>query len=267
MALAGRPSARYARAMPRATFADHLVLILGCVAMLAPLALLLRAGLTPEALARVAAAPPPGRPGLGTLLATSFLIAMGVALVKTSVSLLAAYALVFFRVPGASVIFPLLILPLFLPIESRILPTILVVDALGLLNTYTGLILPVTATGLGTLILRGQLKQMPPELMEAARIDGAGPWRAFVDIVVPMSVPVLAALLAFFFVLGWNQYLWPLVATPSAPDRATVGSGSAMLRAGSQASLALAAIAMGPPLVVFALAGRWIATGLAPIRA
>ena len=114
--------------------------------------------------------------------------------------------------------------------SSRILPTILVTDALGLLNTYSGLILPVTATGLGTLILRGQLKQMPPEVIEAARIDGAGPWRVFKDIIVPLSVPILAALLAFFFVLGWNQYLWPLVSTPSAPERATLVSGIAMLQ-------------------------------------
>ncbi|GAB5445697.1 carbohydrate ABC transporter permease [Gymnodinialimonas sp.] len=255
--------------MPRARLTDHVILILGCVLMLGPPALLLIAGFSPTALAELVAPPSPTspRPDLWQLLGTSLVIATGVALVKTATSLLAAFALVFFRVPGAGVIFPLLILPLFLPIESRILPTILVTDALGLLNTYTGLILPVTATGLGTLILRQQLKQLPPEVVEAARLDGAGPWRVFIDIIVPLSLPILAALLAFFFVLGWNQYLWPLVANPSAPDRATVVSGIALLRIGSSASLTLAVIAMVPPLIVFAIAQRWIAKGLAPIKA
>jgi sn-glycerol 3-phosphate transport system permease protein len=251
--------------MPRATLADHIVLILGCVLMLGPVAMVLWTGLSADALTRLAA-PAPGRPDLSQMFFTSFTIAAGVAVVKTATSMLAAYALVFFRVPGAGVIFPALLLPLFLPIESRILPTILVTDALGLLNTYTGLILPVTATGLGTLILRAQLKQLPPEVIEAARLDGAGPGRVFLDMVLPLSVPVLAALLAFFFVLGWNQYLWPVVATPSAPERATLVSGIALLSFGSPASLALAALAMIPPLAVFVLAARWIAKGLAPIR-
>lgn len=252
--------------MPRPRALDHVILILGCVVMLGPPALLLINGFSLSSLA-VLLQPAAPRADLLHLLTTSFLIALGVALIKTATSLLAAFALVFFRVPGAQIIFPLLLLPLFLPIESRILPTILVTDALGLLNTYTGLILPVAATGLGTLILRQQLKQLPPEVIEAARLDGAGPTRVFFDIIVPLSLPILAALLAFFFVLGWNQYLWPLVATPSAPERATVVSGIALLNPGSPASLTLAVIAMLPPLVVFAVAQRWIAKGLAPIRA
>lgn len=252
--------------MLRARAIDHVILILGCVLMLGPPALLLIQGFSWASLTALTQAQAP-RPDLWQLLGTSLFIATGVAIVKTVTSLLAAFALVFFRVPGASVIFPALLLPLFLPIESRIMPTILVTDALGLLNTYTGLILPVAATGLGTLILRQQLKQMPPEVIEAARLDGAGPVRVFFDIIVPLSLPILAALLAFFFVLGWNQYLWPLIANPSAPERATVVSGIALLRIGSPASLTLAVVAMLPPLVVFAIAQRWIAKGLAPIRA
>jgi len=253
--------------MPRAHFFDHVILILGCVFMLTPPVLLLAQGFSPAALAALITPDNRAQPGLAQLLTTSFLIAAGVALVKTATSLFAAFALVFFRVPGAAILFPLLLLPLFLPIESRILPTILVTDALGLLNTYTGLILPVTATGLGTLILRGQLKQLPPEVVEAARIDGAGPWRIFCDIILPLSLPILAALLAFFFVLGWNQYLWPMVAAPSAPERATLVGGISLLSIGSPASLTLAVVAMVPPLIVFAIAQRWIAKGLAPIRA
>lgn len=252
--------------MLRARLSDHLILIAGCVFMLGPPALLLIQGFSLSSL-QTLLAPTSPRPDLIQLLTTSFVIATGVALLKTATSLLAAFALTFFRVPGAHFIFPLLLLPLFLPIESRIMPTILVTDALGLLNTYTGLILPVTATGLGTLILRQQLKQMPPEIIEAARLDGAGPMRIFVDIILPLSVPILAALLAFFFVLGWNQYLWPLIASPSAPERATAVSGIALLSTGSQASLTLAVVAMLPPLVVFAIAQRWIAKGLAPISA
>lgn len=252
--------------MLRARLSDHLILIAGCVFMLGPPALLLIQGFSLSSL-QTLLAPTSARPDLTQLLTTSFVIATGVALLKTATSLLAAFALTFFRVPGAHFIFPLLLLPLFLPIESRIMPTILITDALGLLNTYTGLILPVTATGLGTLILRQQLKQMPPEIIEAARLDGAGPMRIFVDIIVPLSIPILAALLAFFFVLGWNQYLWPLIASPSAPERATVVSGIALLSTGSQASLTLAVVAMLPPLVVFAIAQRWIAKGLAPISA
>lgn len=252
--------------MPRARPIDHLILILGCAVMLGPPALLLINGFSLSSLA-ILLEPTTPRPDLLQMLTTSMIIAAGVALVKTVTSLLAAFALVFFRVPGAGALFPLLLLPLFLPIESRIMPTILVTDALGLLNTYTGLILPVTATGLGTLILRQQLKQLPPEIIEAARLDGAGPWRVFFDIIVPLSLPIIAALLAFFFVLGWNQYLWPLIANPSSPDRATVVSGITLLRVGSPASLTLAVVAMLPPLIVFAIAQRWIAKGLAPIRA
>jgi sn-glycerol 3-phosphate transport system permease protein len=251
--------------MPRARLTDHLILILGCVVMLGPVALALYAGLSTQALAPLIA-DAPHRPSLSQMLGTSLAIAAGVALIKTSVSFLAAYALSLFRIPFASALMALLLLPLFLPIESRLLPTILVTDALGLLNTYTGLILPVTATGLGTLILRAQLLQMPPELHEAARLDGAGALRAMWDIYLPLSLPAIAALLAFFFVLGWNQYLWPLVANPSEPDRATVVSGLALLRIGSPPSLALAAIAMLPPLVVFIVAQRWIVRGLAPVR-
>ncbi|MEJ6388993.1 carbohydrate ABC transporter permease [Gymnodinialimonas ulvae] len=251
--------------MPRARLTDHLILILGCLVMLGPVALALRAGLTADALAPLLA-PPPHRPDLAQMLTTSLVIAIGVALIKTLVSFLAAYALSLFRIPHASSLMALLLLPLFLPIESRIMPTVLVTDALGLLNTYTGLILPVTATGLGTLILRAQFKQMPPEILEAARLDGAGPLRAMWDIYLPLSLPAIAALLAFFFVLGWNQYLWPLVASPSSPDRATVVSGLALLQIGSAPSLALAAIALLPPLVVFVVAQRWIVRGLAPVR-
>lgn len=252
--------------MDRPRLTDHLILILGCGAMLGPPALLLIEGFSLSAL-RDLMAPGPRRPDLMQLLGTSLILAFGVSLIKTATSLLAAFALVFFRVPGAKILFPLLLLPLFLPIESRIMPTLLVTDALGLLNTYTGLILPVAATGLGTLIFSQQLKQLPPEVIEAARLDGAGPWRVFVDIIVPLSLPIIAALLAFFFVLGWNQYLWPLIANPSAPDRATVVSGISLLSIGSPASLTLAVVAMLPPLVVFAIAQRWIAKGLAPIRA
>lgn len=255
--------------MPRARLTDHLILILGCAVMLGPLVVLLARIIAPgsgafEALVRVTSGP--NSPDLARMLGTSMIIAAGVALVKTSVSMLAAYALVFFRVPFANSLFAALLLPLFLPIESRILPTFLVTDALGLLNTYTGLILPVCATGLGTLILRAQLKQIPLEVVEAARLDGAGPGRVFIDIILPLSLPIIAALLAFFFVLGWNQYLWPLIANPSAPERATVVSGIALMRIGSPASLALAAIAMVPPLVVFIIAQRWIMQGLAPMR-
>ncbi|MEX3014965.1 carbohydrate ABC transporter permease [Gymnodinialimonas hymeniacidonis] len=251
--------------MPHARHTDHLILILGCVVMLAPLALVLSAGFSTNAITPLLA-DQPHRPSLAQMLGTSLAIATGVALVKTCVSFLAAYALSLFRIPYASGLMALLLLPLFLPIESRLLPTILVTDALGLLNSYTGLILPVTATGLGTLILRAQLKQMPPEILEAARLDGAGPLRAMWDIYLPLSLPAIAALLAFFFVLGWNQYLWPLVASPSLPDRATVVSGLALLRIGSPPSLALAAVAMLPPLLVFIVAQRWIVRGLAPVR-
>ncbi len=254
--------------MPRVRLTDHLILILGCAFMLAPLGLLIGIVLGSDlsAVEAIITTSTASRPPLAEMLRTSFVIALGVALVKTLVSLLAAYALVFFRLPFASAVMPLILLPLFLPIESRILPTILITDALGLLNTYTGLILPVTATGLGTLILRSQMMQLPPEVIEAARIDGAGPMRVFFHFVLPLSLPVIAALLAFFFVLGWNQYLWPLIASPSAPERATVVSGIALLQIGSPSSLALAAIAMLPPLVVFIVAQRWIAKGLAPMR-
>jgi sn-glycerol 3-phosphate transport system permease protein len=264
--LALHNGAGYATGMQRARLSDHVILILGCACMLGPPVLLLIQGFSLSSLAALITPSQPARPDLMQLLGTSLILASGVAVIKTATSLLAAFALTFFRVPGTRFLLPLILLPLFLPIESRILPTILVTDALGLLNTYTGLILPITATGLGTLIMHLQMKQLPPEIIEAARLDGAKPWRVFVDIVLPLYVPIIAALLAFFFVLGWNQYLWPMIATPSAPERGTVVSGIALTRPGSQTSLTLATIAMLPPLVVFMIAQRWIAKGLAPIQ-
>ena len=252
--------------MPRATLSDHLILVIGCLVMVSPLALLLAQGLSWNAVSNFTSQSQAGAGILREMFTTSLVLALGVAVLKTLVSALAAFALTAFRVPGTNVILPLILLPLFLPIEARILPTFLVADAMGLLNTYTGLILPVVATGLGTLILRARLLQIPSELLEAARLDGAGPFRVLVDILLPLSLPAMAALFAFFFVLGWNQYLWPLIASPSLPERMTLVSGIARTRIGSPNSLVLTALAMLPPLVVFGIAQRWIVRGLAPLN-
>ncbi len=191
----------------------------------------------------------------------SFILGAGFAALKVAVSLLAAYALIYFRVRGASVIFAILMLTLMLPLESRFLPTYEVVANLGLVNTRTGLVLPLVASGLGTLFFRQFLMTVPDTLLESAKLDGAGAWKFFKDILLPLSLPTAAALFLVLFVNGWNQYLWPVIVT-SEESAYTVVRGMQFFGRASLPGLMLAILAILPPSILVILFQRQVIKGL-----
>ncbi|WP_394168731.1 sn-glycerol-3-phosphate ABC transporter permease UgpE [Saccharospirillum alexandrii] len=143
----------------------------------------------------------------------SFIMAMVIAVGKIVISILSAYAIVYFRFPFRKTCFWLIFLTLMLPVEVRILPTYEVVASLGMLNSYAGLTIPLIASATATFLFRQFFMSVPSSLMEAARIDGAGPYKFFKDILLPLSVNNIAALFVILFIYGWNQYLWPLLIT------------------------------------------------------
>lgn len=256
--------------MRRDRLLDHLILIVGSMFMAGPVVVLvlqLVVGMEPAALWSVFRDVWTGEAGVGALPAwelmrNSLILALGVAILKCSASMLAAYALVLFRLPGREFIFGAILLSMFFPIETRILPTFAVVDQLGLLNSFAGMILPVAASGLGVLVFRLFLQQMPVELLEAARMDGAGAIRFFFDIVLPLSLPMLAALFAILFVLGWNQYVWPIMISTTSQDHHTLLRGVAGLAIESRSGMALVILALVPPVVVFLGLQRFLVRGL-----
>ncbi|MDL2272779.1 sn-glycerol-3-phosphate ABC transporter permease UgpE [Desulfovibrio sp. OttesenSCG-928-I05] len=147
------------------------------------------------------------------MMLNSFIMSMGIAIGKIAVSLIAAYAIVYFRLPGRGLFFFLILITLMLPVEVRIVPTFEVASNLGLIDSYMGLILPLVASATATFLYRQFFLTIPEELLEAARIDGAGPWRFFKDVAWPLSQTNTAALFVVTFITGWNQYLWPLLVT------------------------------------------------------
>jgi sn-glycerol 3-phosphate transport system permease protein len=154
-----------------------------------------------------------GAPPIGPMMFNSLIMAVGVAVGKIVISILSAFAIVYFRFPFRTLAFWLIFITLMLPVEVRIVPTFKVVADLGLLNNYGGLIIPLIASATATFLFRQFFLTVPEELMEAARVDGAGPMKFFRDILLPLSVTNIAALFIILFVLGWNQYLWPLIIT------------------------------------------------------
>lgn len=199
----------------------------------------------------------------------SFVLGIGFALGKIVVSMLAAYAIVYFRFPAATFCFWIIFLTLLLPLEVRILPSYEVVQNLGLLNSYTGLILPLIASATGTFFFRQFFKSVPNELLEAARIDGAGPVRFFFDILLPLSKTMIAAIFIIMFVVGWNQYLWPtLMTTDESYFTLVRGIKQVMqIMIGADVpkyneALAMAILAMVPPAVVIIVFQRMFIKGL-----
>jgi sn-glycerol 3-phosphate transport system permease protein len=147
------------------------------------------------------------------MLLNSTIMALGIAIGKIAISLLSAFAIVYFRFPGRSACFFLIFVTLMLPVEVRIVPTFEVATNLKLVDSHLGLILPLIASATATFLYRQFFLTIPEELLEAARIDGAGPWRFFRDIALPLSRTNTAALFVVTFIYGWNQYLWPLLIT------------------------------------------------------
>jgi sn-glycerol 3-phosphate transport system permease protein len=192
---------------------------------------------------------------VGTMLVNSLVMAIGIAVGKIVISLLSAFAIVYFRFPGRNIFFWLIFLTLMLPVEVRIVPTYEVVASFGMLNSYSGLILPLIASATATFLFRQFYLTVPDELAEAARVDGARPMRFFWDILLPMSRTNIAALFVILFIYGWNQYLWPLLIT-TKPEMNTIVMGiKQMFPSGDDLAdwpviMATSILAMIPPIFV-----------------
>ena len=200
------------------------------------------------------------------MLATSLAMALLVACGKILISILSAFAVAFFRFPGRKIAFWLIFVTLMLPVEVRIIPTYSVMADFGLINTFTGLWVPLIASATATLLFRQVFVAIPDELVEAARMDGAGPLRFLRDIAIPVSAANIAALFVILFVYGWNQYLWPLlVATDPKLDTIVIGIVKMLVSEvliDWSAVMAAAALALLPPVAVVVLMQRWFVAGL-----
>ena len=205
--------------------------------------------------------------GVGRMMVNSLVSALVIAIGKIAISLLSAFAIVYFRFPFRRFFFWMIFVTLMLPVEVRILPTYKVVADLGMLDTYAGLTIPLIASATATFLFRQFFLTIPDELAEAARIDGAGPMRFFWDVVVPLSRPNIAALFVILFIYGWNQYLWPLLVTTQEDMYTTVIGIKRMISGGDAATdwnlvMATAMLAMLPPALVVLLMQRWFVKGL-----
>ena len=208
------------------------------------------------------AAAPVGRMMLNSLV-TALIIAFG----KIVISLLSAFAIVYFRFRFRAFAFWMIFVTLMLPVEVRILPTYQVVSDLHLLDTYAGLTVPLIASATATFLFRQFFMTIPDELAEAARIDGAGPMRFFFDVVVPLSRPNIAALFVILFIYGWNQYLWPLLITTDESMYTSVIGIKRMITGGDALTewhlvMATAMLALVPPALVVLLMQKWFVKGL-----
>jgi len=192
---------------------------------------------------------------VATMLWNSLIMAVGIAVGKIMISLLSAFAIVYFRFPGRTTFFWMIFLTLMLPVEVRIVPTFEVVAGFGMLNSYSGLISPLMASATATFLFRQFFMTIPDELAEAARVDGARPMQFFRDVVVPMSRTNIAALFVILFIYGWNQYLWPLLITTD-PEMNTIVMGiKQMFPSGDDVAdwpviMATSILAMIPPVLV-----------------
>ena len=207
------------------------------------------------------------REPVGTMMRNSFVMALGIALGKIMISILSAFAVVYFRFPFRKTAFWVIFITLMLPVEVRIYPTYKIVADLGLLDTYTGLILPLIASATGTLLFRQFFMTVPDELLEASKIDGAGAFRFFKDTLIPLSLTTVAALFVIQFIYGWNQYLWPLLIT-TRDEMQTIVIGIKKMIATQDAltewqiALATAVLAMLPPVAVVIFMQRLFVKGL-----
>ncbi len=268
---------------------DHLVLILGALFMLIPLLMVLQTTTTTD-LETIKNGPElvigdqfddnfmsamfqaSGFSGENTgiqMLINSLILGIGFALGKIAIGMMAAYALVYFRLRFATFAFWLIFTTLLLPLEVRILPSYEIAQKLGLLNTYTGLIVPLIASATATFFFRQFFRSVPEELVEAARIDGAGPVKFFIDILVPLSQTMIAAMFIIMFVFGWNQYLWPTMVTTEEGMYTLVRGikqltqdleGTNIPKYGRANMLAL--IAILPPVLVVIFFQSWFVKGL-----
>ncbi len=272
---------------PIVTFVSHLVLIFGVAIIAFPIWITFVAS-THEA-ARMVQIPLPllpgdqffknleltlfkglegaGAPPVGFMMVNSLVMALMIAVGKIAISLISAFAIVYFKFPFRMGFFWMIFITLMLPVEVRILPTFEVVANLGMLNTYWGLSIPLIASATATFMFRQVFLTIPDELLEAARIDGAGPMRFFVDILIPLSRTNIAALFVILFIYGWNQYLWPLLVTTDQSMYTVVMGIKQMLEAAEQSPdwhqiMMTSLLAMLPPVFVVVFMQRLFVRGL-----
>jgi sn-glycerol 3-phosphate transport system permease protein len=272
---------------PWLTFFSHAVLIAGVLMVAFPLYMTFVAStLTLEQILRV---PMPLVPGdqfianytqvltagsqrgaaapVGRMMLNSLVMALVIAFGKIAISIIASFAIVYFKFPLRNFFFWMIFVTLMLPVEVRIIPTFKVAADLGLLNSYVGLTLPLIASATATFLFRQFFMTVPDELAEAARIDGAGPMRFFFDVLLPLSQTSIAALFVIQFIYGWNQYLWPLLITTDESMYTAVIGIKRMITGGDALTewhlvMATAMLALLPPALVVVLMQKWFVKGL-----
>ena len=272
---------------PWLTFFSHAVLILGVIAVAFPLYVTFVAStLTLEQIMQVPMRLLPGdqfvenysqvlsggstkgsKAAVAQMLINSLVMALVIPLGKMAISVISAFAIVYFRFPLRMFFLWMIFVPLMLPVEVRILPTYKVIADLGMLNTYAGLTVPLIASATATFLFRQFFMTIPDELAEAARVDGASPMRFFWDVVLPLSKTIMAALFVIQFIYGWNQYLWPLLVTTDESMYTTVIGIKRMIVGGDSVNewnliMATAILAMLPPALVVMLMQKWFVKGL-----
>ncbi|MDB2389710.1 sn-glycerol-3-phosphate ABC transporter permease UgpE [Alphaproteobacteria bacterium] len=201
------------------------------------------------------------------MLVNSLIMALSITIGKITISLLSAFAIVYFRFPMRMLCFWMIFVTLMLPVEVRIIPTFEVVANLGMLNSFAGLSIPLIASATATFLFRQVFMTIPGELVESARIDGASPMRFFADFLIPLSRTNIAALFVILFIYGWNQYLWPLIITTDQANYTIVMSIKQMLEAAEQSPvwniiMMTALLAMLPPVLVVILMQKLFVKGL-----
>ena len=272
---------------PWVTFFSHAVLILGVLAVAFPLYVTFVASTL--SLKEIMQVPMPLLPGshmvenysqvlgagtttgskaaVSQMLTNSLIMALVIPLGKIAISIISAFAIVYFRFPGRMFFFWMIFITLMLPVEVRIIPTLQVITDLKMNNTYAGLTVPLIASATATFLFRQFFMTIPDELAEAARVDGASPMRFFLDVMLPLSKTTMAALFVIQFIYGWNQYLWPLLVATDESMYTTV-IGIKRMIVGSDAAnewnliMATAILAMLPPALVVMLMQRWFVKGL-----
>lgn len=268
---------------------DHLILILGAIFMMAPIVMLLQMTTITDAeimkhgpsltigdqfgpnldKAFFSSMSFSGNDTGITMFKNSLVLGLGFALGKIVISMMAAYAIVYFRLRFATLAFWLIFTTLLLPLEVRIVPSYEVTQKLGLLNTYTGLIVPLIASATATFFFRQFFMSVPDELAEAARIDGAGPVKFFIDILMPLSRTMIAAIFIIMFVYGWNQYLWPTMIV-TEEGKFTLVQGIKQITQSLEGnhipeygrSNLLAILAILPPVAIVVFFQSWFVKGL-----
>jgi len=196
------------------------------------------------------------------LFSNSFIMALGIATLTVITSLFAAYTIVYFKVKLAATYFWLIFLTILVPLEVRILPSYHTVSELNLINTYAGLILPLVASAIGTFFFSQFYQTIPEELLEAAKLDGVNSWQFLIDFIIPLSRTMISAIFIFMFVYGYNQYLWPIIATTNENYWTVIMGMKIVFMRSLVTSFSYIILSIIPPILIIILLQRWFVKGL-----